>query len=284
MDRTLVVIFGGMDSERVDQYGLTSLTAGKYHGEIDTSAVSNVEPDELLATLITGRPPEEHGVSGSMHFTNPTVRRFDSKLPDVLVSFRRWIYDYLSDVFNWFDCRFRRWVAADLECDTLFEVIPQSKPLFIPSYNPEPQWCIYRNTIRPHEYPDLGETGARELIEKNLHWRQHNVEKALEGEDTLIVAHFQFIDSIQHVYEQNLKDSESVEEAYRRADKYAGELRDRAASAGIKNILFMSEHGRPHPSADETHYQNTFFNSTWDFGTRSPRIEDMHDSIIEMTN
>lgn len=284
MSRTLVIIFGGMDSERIDQFGLKSVIDGEYQGTIDISTINNVQPDELLATFLTGCPSSDHGVQGSMHFTNKRVQKFDNILPNILVSFRRWLYSFLDNNISRFDNRFRRWIAADLDCDTIFEKISNSKPICIPSYNPEPQWCIYRNTIRPNEYPDLGEAAARELIEKNLHWRKSKLTSALEGDYSLIMIHFQFIDSIQHLYGQNLDDTDKIREAYHRMDDYAAELRTQAAEVGIENIIFMSEHGRPHPADGKIHYRNPFFNSTWSPERETPTLLELHDSIYNITN
>lgn len=284
--KTLIVIFGGGDKSYLDKYSANHLSQGQEHyGKVATKAIPRTEPDEIIASFLTGQTPDVHGVVGSNHYTNPIIQRLENRLPTTLVGLRRRFYDYVDDAIDGFNCKYRRYLASEIKGSTLFEEIPDSKGLFIPSYNPEIQWCIYRNTIRPNEYPELGVDGAQELIEKNFYWRKYRLNKALDDDQNLLVVHFQFLDSMQHIYYQHLNDEQTVRKAYERIDSYGEQLLTTALSKGWDNIVFMSEHGRVAPNSEQTHRRRAFYSVNRDIGIQDDcTIFELRQAIVSAIN
>lgn len=280
MSRVLVVIFGGADFELIRRFGLSNLQLENF-GRTNTAAIPSTEPDELIATLLTGVTRSGHGIRGSMHFTNERVQWIENRLPNVLPLVRRSLYQTLDSTFDWFECERRRYVASDFQSPTLFDTVPCARPISVPSYNPEPQWCIFRNTIRDYEYEALGFAEANELIEKNYHWRLHQLRNHLNDGNSLLMIHFQFIDSYQHIYYEQKGWWGPVKEAYRRIDQLAGEILERGEEAGFDQIVYLSEHGRPRRDHTEVHHRNGFFASTSSFGKEEPRLSDVHRRLLD---
>jgi predicted AlkP superfamily pyrophosphatase or phosphodiesterase len=279
--RVFVVIFGGMDYNRIRDFNLENICQHNTFGRLRTDCTESTQPDEIIASLITGRLPNEHGVNGSLHYTNPNIQWVERKLPNRLSTIRKDIYTHLSRLFKDFSSSRRRYIASDIQTDTIFDQIESSKPLFIPSYNPEIQWCVYRNTIRPSEHPGLGTQGAIELIKKNYFWRRQVLQSELTKGHKLLMTHFQCVDSFQHVFDEDLDDLQPVQRKYNEIDKYCGELKEQAYNQGFDNVVFMSEHGKPSTKSGQTHRRSAFYSTDFDIQYKRPSITDFYDILLE---
>ncbi|WP_434522783.1 alkaline phosphatase family protein [Halorubrum sp. AS12] len=271
-----IPIFGGIDYRLSKLFSLEEDLTTDYHGSIDISVCEKTEPDEIIASMITGKPPQEHGILGSMHYTNPLVRKVEEILPEWGEMYRRKIYTNKG----WDFCRRRRYIESEIETSTVFDQNICARPLFLPSYNPEIQWLIFRNTIRANEYPGLGEKESEKLIEKNFQWRKKVLEKELKRDYDLLMIHFQYIDSIQHVYYENNWDMEKVRKAYDRIGSYCNELIKSASSNGFDETIILSEYGVPsRTDSGDSHHRTPFYPSTTPLSGKSINVENILNQI-----
>jgi hypothetical protein len=277
---TLVLIIGGADKGIAESEDLVNFDLNGFNElKIDSK---ETEPDEIVADLITGEKREIHSIKGSMHFTEPRLDKFERKINEYYVGrktigLRRMIYDHIESING----DRRRYTKGEIKSSTLLDN-DDSKAVCLPSFNPEPQWCIFRNTIRIGEY-GLGEKEAKELIEKNFFWRKHKLEHSIEREPEFLIAHFQYIDSHQHLFYEypEQRNLDKVKNSYREMDEYLGKVLEKAGEHGFENILIMSEYGLPakeEDSAGDTHSRNAFYSNNFsEKGVKD--LKEMHNTL-----
>lgn len=77
---------------------------------------------------------------------------------------------------------------------------------------------------------------------------------------------------------------EKVEETYHEADRFAGEILEKAEENGFETVIFMSDHGLPDVE-EGGHNENAFYSCNHElFGEETPHITDFHDKILELTS
>jgi hypothetical protein len=163
----------------------------------------------------------------------------------------------------------------------LFEIVKNSKSLYVPAYDPEPSWAIRRNILNPERFPDLGYEGALDLAEKNFQWRRSRFLSLSDESYDLLMTQFQYLDSLQHLYlwRTDPPDWESVHKAYDRIDKLAKTIIEEFDQYDL--ILFISDNGIPAADSERTHKDRPFYSVNRDINISSTRIIDFHQHIIE---
>lgn len=274
--KVLVIIFGGIDFEYLEQFNCTTLKQQQY-GRL---VVDDLWKDRDVATqitsqLITGRTWRQSGVLGRKRFVMDKTERIEKRLiRNYLDShprfggiekntrfLRRGVYALISSfgLIDDFSLSQRNYLKDDLDCETLFDVVPDSKAIYVPSYNPEPSWALDRNILDPNKFPALGEHGAVDLAEKNFNWRRQKLFDEADENYQLLVAQFQILDSFQHLYlvysDQPQKDK--VEKIYNRMDAFAGDILE--VFSQYDRVLFLSDNGAANEQMDRTHYNRPFY-------------------------
>lgn len=278
---TLVVVWGGADTKFLNKLDVSNLYFEDFY-DLELDLINKTEPDEFVACLLTGEDKDIHGISGSMHYQNKVLNQIESRLSNHYIfkktkGLRKGFYH----AFNRIDSKKRRYIQKDYNIASI-----ASKDSFssvcLPSINPEPQWCVYRNTIRQDEFTGLGEKEALQLIQKNFEWRKKKLKETLNEGNDLIMAHFQYIDSHQHLFYENkeYKDLDKVKEAYRELDDYAGKLIDKAEEESYK-VIFMSEYGVPTPEGNNTHASAAYYSTNLDW-SGDLKITQMNSKIEEL--
>lgn len=218
----------------------------------------------IIAHLITGKTWKETYVMGEYYYTNPLIERLEKfimrRIPGEIKTrvLREAIYHSL------FRCKRRKYIKSDLKCKTLFDIIPNSKAIYVPAYNPEPSWCLDRLIFDIRDFPELGEEAAIDLIEKDLYWRTKKLFRELSSKPyNLLMLHLQTLDSVQHLYLVYTRPPriDKVYEYYKRIDMLAYEIREMAKEK-YDVILFLSEHGipvEPPPHGRTYHLDRGFF-------------------------
>lgn len=283
----LTVIFGGLDAEFLARWPCQNLRQEEW-GPIVVDQLHN-ERDvatQITAQLITGKTWRENGVGDRkkqfIRYRKPAVRWIEERLlanvPKGLAK-RRGIYQAL----RWADLTEREYVRQDLRCATIFDRIPGSEAVYVPSFNPEPSWALGRNILDPRWYPDLGVEAAVDLLEKNFAWRRHRLFDALDrAPHPLLMAQFQYIDSAQHLYLDYVSppDEAAVEAAYWTMDALAAEIKDRAAGR-YDRVLFLSDNGAARKDGFRpTHFNRPFYSVDEAVHLGRPNIRDFHDVIL----
>ena len=284
----LVVLFGGLDHLFLEKFGCANLRQTQW-GPVVVDGLYNKRDvaTQITAQLITGKTWLENGVPDrrkrTFIYQNSRVQFFEEK---VLRNWKRLRSKRLAfyQACGYLKCLERNYLKADLKCDSLFEMIPNSKAVYVPAYNPEPSWALTRNILDPRQFPELGVEGALDLLEKNFYWRKKRLFDALDQEPySLLMGQFQFIDSSQHLYlvYHDPPRMDLVEAAYRRMNEFAAEITNRAAGK-YDRILFLSDNGAARKQEYQpTHYNRPFYSTNWQSNLETPNLRDFFQMIID---
>ena len=289
--KVLVVIFGGMDHELLDKWDCTNLKQAQW-GKV---TVDHLWQDRDVATqitaqLITGKTWEENGVNerkkSTIVYRNRNIQNLENRLLKK-IRFGRGTRKNLYAALRWADIYSREFLKKDLRCPSLFDLVENSKAVYVPAYNPEPSWALGRNILNPHHYPDLGPEAAEDLLEKNYNWRRKKFMEALEEEPPyqLLVAQFQYIDSSQHLYLDYSEPErmDLVEQAYWKMDAFAGEILKKAESR-YERVLFISDNGAARKRGFRpTHHNRPCYSVNSETKLDQTNIRDFFDHILTWT-
>jgi len=285
--RVLVVLFGGVDYKFLNQFPVSALKQKEFGPvKVDCLWKNRDVATQITSQLITGLTWKETGVRGRRKYTNPRVEVLEKGFFQRLPFEHRWrpLREGLYQCLPGFRFEKRNYVKADLKCKTLFEKIENSKAVYVPSYNPEPDWALRRNILDPRKFPEFGEEGALDLLEKNFSWRRKKFLQELKKEYQLLMCQFQYIDSLQHLYIAYCEHPkmEEIRKGYARIDAFAEEIIRRAKHYDL--IFFLSDNGAAaHPSErlGRTHHNRPFYSLNIPMGLKEPNMRDFHDYILE---
>lgn len=288
----LVVIFGGVDTTNLNEnehQNLLQETSGKVH--VDKLWRERDVATQITSQLITGESWRMTGITGRKKYIDEQVERIEKDLTRSVLPrsgylgwfenqtrpFREGIYSSLG-----LDTSTQNYTKNDIEVPTVFEEIPDSKAIYVPSYNPEPSWAIRRNILNPTTYTDFGEEGAVDLAEKNLNWHKKKLFEHSDTEHSLLMTQFQYLDSMQHLYSAYTHNPEKVEQAYDRMDALAGQIK--SEFDGYDLTLFISDNGTPTSEPSRTHHNRPFYSVDRDLDLPGKiNMREFYDLIINWT-
>ena len=265
----LVVIFGGVDHEFLSRWDCKNLKQAQW-GKVQVDKLWDQRDvaTQITGQLITGKTWEENGISDRKKVTykypNKVIRWLEESIfPETgrkVTARRHAVYHALGYRVRAFS---REFLKDDLTCPCLFDIVENSKAVYVPAYNPEPTWALDRNILDPRQFPALGVEAALDLREKHYQWRRKRFMDALLNENPyqLLVGQFQYIDSSQHLYISYHEEErmDKVEEAYWRMDSFAAEIIGHARGKYDK-ILFISDNGAARKKAYKpTHHNRPFY-------------------------
>jgi predicted AlkP superfamily pyrophosphatase or phosphodiesterase len=267
----LIVAFDGLDHELLQQYGCRTFVDMDRFGRIDNqTGIHHIKTCELFASFITGELPDTHGVTELKTWNTEQmqkVRRFCQKylVANKWAALRR---AAISSI-NRLDANWRAYHREDLQCPTLFDTIPGSRALNVPSYS--------KNTMLNRATTaidlDLGLGHMERDVRAEFMYRQRELWKLMACEPPLLMAHFHFPDFMQHMHGD---DQEQLRPVYEEIDDLAAAIMD--AADGFDEILFMSDHGMP---TENEHNENAFYGTTLDVDGK-PHMTDFYDIIVEV--
>lgn len=291
--KILVVIFGGADYEVMSELNLSSLPQETVGRASATDLWKNQDTaTQITSQLLTGTIWEQSGVRGRKKYTVEPIdriekllqRRLDEGLSGwiegITRPFRLGLYRTLLATRG-YRLDSRNYLASDLNVATLFEMVENSKSLYVPAYDPEPSWAIRRNILNPERFPELGHEGAIDLAEKNFEWRRSRFLSLADDSYDLLVTQFQYLDSLQHLHlwRTDPPDWERVHEAYHRMDELAGTIKAEFDQYDL--TLFLSDNGVPASGPGRTHMDRPFYSVDKEFDLADTRIIDFHYHIKE---
>jgi len=289
--RVLVVIFGGADYDMISELGLRNLQQATFGKATATDLWKDQDTaTQITSQLITGKTWEQSGVRGRKKYTVGPVEKVEKNLQ------RR----FDGGVFGWIEgvtrplrvglyrsilatrgknLNSRNYLHVDLKTPSLFDMIDDSRSLYVPSYDPEPSWAIRRNILNPERFPDLGHEGALDLAEKNFEWRKSQFLDLSDENHDLLMTQFQYLDSLQHLslWRTDPPNWDSVNESYKRINKFAGEIINEFDQ--YDRILFISDNGIPKPGSGRTHMDRPFYSINETIDISENRIIDFHQHI-----
>ena len=284
-EKVLVVAFDGLDKELIEEFDLQNIRQGEF-GSIDNqTGMKNIYTSELFASFITGETHQEHGVEGLNKWKNSRGEILDTLVPKELLETKRGLHRFRETLKSALDAEETKYDEEDLEVDTLFEKIDNSRSIFVPGYNPSTFWTIEAD-LRPLGF---GKSPAETMEHYDTREFRHRKEKLFsELENDFIPArdflmmHFHRSDTFHHLYgdPQGNYDEEKLREMYSDMDELAVQIKEKALEKGYDYIIFMSDHGLP---AKIGHNENAFYSSNKElFPNKTPKITDFHDRILEL--
>lgn len=292
MEKVLLVAFDGMDKRRVEKFELKNIyLETEEFGSIDNvTDVNEIKTAELFSTMITGQAIDGLDREG-MKKTNHPLRKkiLESLITGFVKKNVRGAVRLNKALLAALDVKRGDYTSADFEKDTLFEKIENSRPMFIPGYNPSKFWVSGgHRSIMSHE--DFDKYDAIELWKSREHrYRKESLFSELENDIVsprdFLMCHFHLPDFFQHLKgdeQLNNYDEDFLRDLYRELDRLAGEIRDKALENDYDAVVFMSDHGLPTASA---HNENAFYSCNKElFPNKTPKIADFHDKILELVD
>lgn len=272
----LLVAFDGLDRNLIEKYGLVIIQQEET-GTLDVKTeIKEIVTDEIFLSLITGSNYESHGVQGGVRKDASAVLRASKYLNKYWV-FRKWAgtrHKILKRLGLWGEPP----LTENLDVNTLFDTISNSKALFVPVVTKErlkfSPWDVLDNRY-------LDDHDFREVVEKEHLWRKTKFFEALEQEEPFdfLMVHFHKPDYLQHVFgdpEINY-DEDVLRELYQEVDELAAVILEKAGNQ-YDYIIFMSDHGLPEAAQ---HNENAFYSVNRTVGWENPTVFDLHDFILE---
>lgn len=276
-DKILVVAFDGMDYDFIKKFDLKGIKQKEF-GTLDNATdIEYRYTSELFASFITGTTSQDHGVVRLLR-SDKHRKLLEGLVPNYLVKNYRgfWRLNELSKkiltkITTIEDHEKFKYSEKDLESKTIFEEIDLSKPLFVPSYNPDPRWQF----DLPHKVPKLEERGREDV-------RKYSKKLTNSRLEDFYQLNFEFWDFIMlHLHDPDaVQDLEigNYKQDYERLDAIAKKIKSKLSEEWT--IIFMSDHGL---MEDEEHNKNAFYSCNKElFGNKTPHITDFYDKIVEI--
>lgn len=282
MKKTIVIAFDGLDYELIKKFDLENIPQKEF-GTIDNdTGINRRMTSELFASFITGKLSGEHGIEGLVKWTNPRVGKIESFLEDkpLMKSFKDLRHSIWTSI-NSLQAEKAKFDKEDLECNTIFEEVENSRAIFVPGYNPSVFWKIGAE-LRPIQAGYSLEQTMEHYDTREFRYRKNVIFSELENDiipaRDFLMCHFHRSDTFQHLYGDDhigAYDEEKLEGMYNEIDELAGKIKENALEKGYERIIFMSDHGLP----DETeHNRKAFYSSNVEiFAGSKPHITDFYE-------
>jgi predicted AlkP superfamily pyrophosphatase or phosphodiesterase len=249
------VAFDGLDHDLIKRYNCETLLSLTDFGRIDNhSPVSSIKTSELFASFITGKPSSEHGITGLRVLRPKYLETFENLVHG------RWPFSRFTELRNAVyrsvnRVTYRKPLKQDLQCRTLFDQIPDSKALYVPSYNPA--WFWFHGTACKSLNHGTSLKEVRKLVHDHHRTRRRNFFQSLnKGTHQFCMVHFHLVDYLQHFYGCDNSTVPELEDVYLSMDQLAAKILDRS---DYDEMIFMSDHGLPD---GPEHNRNAFYAST----------------------
>lgn len=285
----IVVAFDGLDKELIDEFQLENIIQEEF-GSIDNqTGMKHTYTSELFASFITGTNWKEHGVTKLRKWTNPSVGEFEKKISKLPLSEKTsGLRNAVIESINSLDAKKRKYRKEDLETETIFEKIENSRPIYVPSYNPSPFWIVGADND-PLSFGYSPEETIEHYYTREFRHRKEKLFSELENEiigpRPFLMCHFHYPDTYQHMCGDKsigAYNEEKLRKMYNEIDELAGQIKEKALNTGYDRIIFMSDHGLPD---ENSHNKNAFYSANKElFLDKTPKIMDFHDKILELTN
>lgn len=275
----LVVAFDGPDKELIDRYDCKHVKQQEYRSIDNNTNMSSIMTSELFASFITGETWKEHGVKGVTYPNSVLKKKIvnnidNTKISDIVPGYTRFINSLKAIL----DYKVEKYTKEDYEELTLFEVIENSRAMFVPSYEPSLFWLADSDLVNPlNKGFNLDEVARH--YEREFVYRKKKFFEEIESENRdLLMVHFHKPDIYQHLYEEDGEENEGkLERMYAEIDALAGETK---TNSDYDYVIFMSDHGKP---TQKEHNENAFYSSNQPLFNSKPLITDFYDAILDIS-
>ena len=281
MKKTIVIALDGMDYELIQKFDLEHIVQEETGLIGNQTGMSETFTSELFASFITGKTHREHGIKGLTKWTNQKIGRIESVIEKVPLSekterLRKAVWESINSL----EAKNAKYDKEDLECDTIFEDVDNSRAMFVPGYNPSPFWVIGAG-LEPVRYGCSLDETVEHYDNREFAYRKRELFRELENDITgtrdFLMCHFHRPDIYHHLYgdkDAGTFNEEKLYSLYKEIDEFVKGVKNKAEEAGYERIVFMSDHGLP---TKQSHNENAFYSSNVEvFGEEKPRITDFY--------
>ena len=284
-EKVLVIAFDGLDKELIEEFNLENIQQKEF-GTIDNqTGMKNIYTSELFASFITGKNWQEHGIEHLTTWEDKNKGRLIETLaPKSIVESTKGFHRLRETLKTLLKTDEVKYSQEHLETETLFDKIDNSRPMYIPGFNPTIFWQLKAETL-PLEYGYSADIAAEFWDTREHEFRTKNLFSELENDivsprDFLMV-HLHRTDFHQHLYGDptGVLDKDKLRKLYQETDELAGEILEKAGDK-YDTVIFMSDHGLP---AKKGHNEKAFYSSNTKLFEDTPKITDFYDKILEMT-
>lgn len=264
-NQLLIVAWDGLDHNLIDKFDLKHIPL-ETMGLIDNDmGINTRSTSELYTSFITGETWREHGVTGINKFNRRgevLEKAFPKNIRGLLPGLDL-IYNKLWDLSG---ADKRKYEKHDYNVDTLFDVVDNSRAMFVPGYNPGFGWSanLKSHTLDELMYRDEPLKEGEKTVDMMFNRRWNKFQQAFDEDDySLLMVHFHFPDYIQHFYGARgiSYDEDRLREMYERVDAKAKQVKQWADLYGY-DLLFISDHGLPE---NMEHNKEAFYSIQGDF-------------------
>jgi len=272
MPNVLVVAFDGMDRELIMEFGLEHVQQQAF-GRIDNHTdITEIKTGELFASFITGETADVHGVTGVKGWNSPVMDTVEALVPkrEPFYSWAAKVKDGIKAVGGFDRETFSR---ENLESDTLFEEIPDSRSLNVPAYDVNAGIEAFSFVLDRYGV----EHAAREAEKEFRQRKQELLSELGQGPRPFLMAHVHYLDFMNHLYGEPVLEKDVLREKYETVDRFAADIL--AAAEGYDVVIFMSDHGLPTETA---HNEQAFYSCNQELGLDTPHITDFYAVIMEL--
>jgi hypothetical protein len=279
MSDVLVVAFDGMDKELIEEFELENVRQEEF-GFIDNySDTFSIKTTELFATFITGENYDKTGIKGiSPHLFTFRNQFLDLVIPEILPRKIPGFFRLRTSLQTLLGLDTMYYDREDIECETLFDEIDNSKAWFVPPYD----WSIFQVTGakgQAYRYGFHTEQVEEYWRTREFEYRKKCLFKGINKFYDFSMVHIHFIDAYQHMIDVGDSiDRGDLEDVYKEFDELAGEVLSEYKDE-FEYIIFMSDHGLP---TEKSHNKNAFYSCNKDLFDKEPKISDFHDKILDV--
>lgn len=272
--RVLIVAFDGLDYELIQEFECSEIISMNEFGQIDNHTdIDNIATAELFTTFISGTT--EHNITGVGQDEDSISNKLLNMIPKQIRYFLKG-YQGIVNLWNRITKNGVKQLYSqdDLEVDTWFDQIPNSKAVNVPAYSKNTYMSRAFNAYR-QGWGD--EPAIRDARAEHSH-RKEELFEAMSEDYDLVMGHFHIIDILQHIH-IGKEGKEKLRGEYENIDNLTREIKERAEEEGFDRVIFMSDHGLP---AQRKHNKQAFYSSTDEmFGDRVPHISDFYDKVLD---
>lgn len=270
-NKLLIVAWDGLDHNLIKDFDLEHIPLDEM-GKIDNdTGIKTRSTSELYTSFITGKTFRTHGVTGINKF-NKRGALLEKIFPKEIragLPATGLMYNKLWDILG---ADKRKYEKQDYDTETLFDVIEDSKAMYVPGYNPGFGWSanLKSHTLDELMYRENPLDEAEKTVEMMFERRWKGLQKAFDEDDyQLLMTHFHFPDYIQHFYgTKGLSyDEDRLKEMYERVDAKAKQIKTWANLYGY-DVLFISDHGLPE---NFEHNKQAFYSIQGDFSVEEAK-------------
>ena len=266
LSKVLILGLDSLEYDLVEEYDIKSLKQVEYE-KIDLLLKKHEEPITPLiwGSFITGKNPEEHGIKSFHKWNNPIINKIASS--NLMNFLDRKTSVQFHNILDKLGFKAHPPTRFDIKCDTLFDIIPNSIPISVPSFNEDECNKKIRKML----------VKAPKLCTKLEAWkafqdRKKRLLEALNGGWSLLFAHFFVLDTIQHLY---FYDSNYIRTVYEEIGDFVGEIKEKIDDD--VRVLIISDHGQK----GGLHTPYGFYSCNRRLNLQKPKITDFFHIVLE---